>query len=61
MIEKMLTTVDVSRILQVKPHTIRLWTWAGKIPSVKIGRAVRYRADVVERIAKEGLPNPQRG
>jgi len=51
-----LTTVErAANQLSVKKQTLRLWTWQGLIPFVRLGRAVRYEQSVIDRIAAEGL------
>jgi excisionase family DNA binding protein len=41
--DKLLTIDQLSEILQVKKATIYSWTFAKKIPHLKIGGALRFR------------------
>jgi excisionase family DNA binding protein len=46
-VKKLLTPEDLSDILQVKLSTIYYWTHIGKIPFMKIGKALRFREDEI--------------
>lgn len=57
---RLLTTDEVAEILNIAPATIRDWRheWDWKHqgpPPVKIGRAVRYRPEDVERYINEAV------
>jgi len=41
--EKLLTIEQLAEILQIKKSTIYAWTFAKKIPHLKIGGALRFR------------------
>lgn len=47
--EKLLRVEDVAAILSIKPITVYLWSWQGKIKSIKIGRLVRFREADIQR------------
>jgi excisionase family DNA binding protein len=53
--EPLLTVDGVAQRLALKPCTIRKWISQGKIPVVRIGRAVRLRQADIEAIIKNGL------
>lgn len=46
---KLMTTDEVADLLSVKPATIRKWVHLQEIPVVRLGRAVRFRADELEK------------
>lgn len=53
--DHLLTCSEAAKLLSVRPGTIRAWTAARRIPSVKIGpRAVRYRRASLEQLIKAG-------
>lgn len=39
---RLLTVDEVSKILAVKPRTVRSWVYINKIPSIKVGGARRF-------------------
>jgi excisionase family DNA binding protein len=54
---KLLTCDELADALKVRPATIRRWTYAGKLPRVRIGaRTVRYRLQDVERVLVRDEP-----
>lgn len=61
MIDKLLTTKQVSELLQVALCTVYLWTHTEFIPHFKLGKAVRFREkDVLDWLEKrriEGRPS----
>lgn len=55
--EKLLTCDELAEALKLRPATIRRWTYARRIPAVRIGaRAVRYRLRDVERVILRDEP-----
>lgn len=44
-IQKLYTTEEAAKLLGVKPDTLRIWKCTGRynLPTVKIGRLVKYR------------------
>ena len=48
--EKLLTAIQLSEILQVKLSTIRKWTQYGFILVVKMGALVRYKEKEIEKL-----------
>lgn len=54
--DPLLTQEQAADRLKVKPKTLEVWrsTKRYNIPFVKVGRLVRYRESVIERIACEG-------
>lgn len=53
--KNLLKTQDVAQLLGVSPLTIRAWVFQRLLPCVRLGRAVRFRPEDVERIQKRGL------
>jgi transposase-like protein len=56
---ELLTTDQVAQKLGISAQTLTNWRATGRhadeLPHIKIGVAVRYRADVVERACQEGI------
>lgn len=46
---KLIDAKTVADMLGLKVNTIRVWTFSRKIPHVKLGGAVRYRVDQIEK------------
>jgi excisionase family DNA binding protein len=44
---KLLSILEASEVLAVKPATIRVWLAKRKLPRVNCGRAVRIPADAI--------------
>ena len=56
---KLLTVKQVATRLGFTPRTVWRWVGAGVFPKpVRFGVSVRWPGDVIERIAREGLPPP---
>jgi len=54
---RLLTVVQASDALALKPSTIRAWILRRKLPYVHVGRAVRIPADAIEKfIAENTVP-----
>lgn len=53
---RLLTAKDVAESWGTSIQSVRIWTWNGRIPSIKIGRSVRYLPEIIDKITKEGLP-----
>jgi excisionase family DNA binding protein len=47
----------VAELLDVSERTVRQWTDDDRLPCVRLGRAVRYRPEDIERLRAEGLPS----
>jgi len=47
----MLTRVEAAEYLGIKPQTLAIWASTGRyaLPMIKIGRAVRYRKEDLDR------------
>lgn len=51
----LLTVHEAAKLLGLKSRrTLYKWAYAGRIPSVKIGRLLRFRRSDVERMISEG-------
>jgi excisionase family DNA binding protein len=48
----LLTLEQVAIKLNTSYPTVRLWEKQGKIPSIRIGRTVRFSPDVIESLSK---------
>lgn len=53
----LLRRADVAEHLSVSERAVREWTDDGRLPCVRLGRAVRYRPEDVEHVRTEGLPS----
>ena len=53
---KLLTIAEAASRLSLAQGTLRNWVSAGILPAIRVRGAVRLRADMVNRIAREGLP-----
>ena len=56
---RLLTTDEVADLLNVKPSTIRKWVHLEQIPVVRLGRAVRFRVEAVEKWVNERSKQPR--
>ena len=52
--QPLMTAPQVAEWLGVKESTIRKWRFLGKIPFLKIGSAIRYDPEVIQRWFKTG-------
>jgi excisionase family DNA binding protein len=53
--DRLLTVDELARVLRAHPVSVRRWALAGAIPSLKIGRSVRFRlADVLASMETRG-------
>lgn len=55
LVDGLLTTQDVARLLGCSPAAVRRWRAQGRLRAVKLGRLVRYRGEDVQRVASRGL------
>ena len=55
--EKLITPEEFQELTGIKMNTQARWRWAGKLSFVKIGGAVRYERDVVEKLIEQGRRN----
>ena len=53
-----LTIDDAARMLACTPAAIKKWLFQRRLTPVKLGRLVRFRAEDIERIIAQGLPEP---
>lgn len=51
----LLKTEEVARLLNVSPLTVRAWRFQRILPCIRLGAAVRYRLEDIEKIQREGL------
>lgn len=61
---ELLTPVEVCDLLKVKPRTLEDWRLRRTgpcLPFVRIGRAVRYRREDVQRLVDDNVQNAQGG
>ena len=54
---ELLTVQDVARAMNWKEATVRQKVWRRELPYLKIGRSVRFKPEVVERLI-EGCEVP---
>lgn len=53
--DELFTVAEVATILKLNEQTIRTWIDAGDLPALRIGRRIRIRRDVLQRILTDGL------
>lgn len=61
---ELLTPTEVCELLKVRPRTLEDWRLrrtGPNLPFVRIGRAVRYRAEDVQRLIADSVQNAQGG
>ena len=61
MTEKLCTIREASEILAVTEGTIRGWIQVGRLPVIRLGRAVRLKSGLLDQIQEEGLYSIQQG
>jgi len=54
--ERLLKVDEAATFLGVSVWTLRTWTSQRRVPVVRLGRAVRFRRDMLEELAQQGLP-----
>ena len=59
MTKKLCTVREASEILTVTEGSIRGWIQAGRLPVIRLGRAVRLKSVLVDQIREEGLDSIQ--
>jgi len=52
--EKLLTPREAAETLGLQISTLYRWCWERKIPSVKIGAALRFRETDIEQLVNNG-------
>lgn len=53
---ELLTAQEVAQALRVDPATVRRWANDGTLPSIRVGRGWRFRADDVAAFATPVIP-----
>lgn len=56
MVCQLVTAKEVSRVLSLSLPQVYALASEGTLPSVRIGRNVRFPVSEIERIAKDGVP-----
>jgi excisionase family DNA binding protein len=56
--KRLLTVAELAELVQVAPATIYQWAWLRRIPIVKIGRSLRFDAEVIEQWIAQGGKSP---
>ena len=51
---KLLKAGEVAERLAVSPVTVRKWIFAGRLPTVRLGRAVRVKEEDIEALVRMG-------
>jgi excisionase family DNA binding protein len=58
---KLLKPTDTAQRLSIAPATVRKWIHEGRLPVVRLGRAVRIREEDVDALARfGGVPNARK-
>lgn len=52
---KLLNYQEAAERLGLAPQTLRTWVSQGRIPFLKLGRAVRFSPEMLEKIMTEGV------
>ena len=52
---KLYTAKETAEILGIKESTVRKWVLEKRIPYVKVGTALRFNANEIEKIVSQGL------
>ena len=65
-LEQLLTPRDVAKALKVSEPCVYAWAQRGVLPSVRVGRAVRFRLSALQRVIESsgrtgGEPQPNGG
>ena len=47
--ERLLTTQEISNYLQVSPRTVESWVSRGKIPFLKVGKLTRFDINIIQK------------
>jgi len=55
MADRLLTIAEVMERLRISRATLGRWNKTDKLRAVKLGKAVRYREEDVQRIMREGV------
>lgn len=58
--EGLASSVEAQKFLRVSRTTLWRAGQAGTLAQIRFGRAIRYRWDELERVAREGLPSFRR-
>ena len=53
MMDELLTVREAAAFLRIKPSTLYTWAYRRQIPSQKVGKALRFRPEVLERWLRE--------
>ena len=53
-----LTVQETATLLKVSPITIRRYIGSGRLPAVRIGRAIRVQREAVEELLEPVVPKP---
>jgi len=57
--ERLMTTAEVARWLEISPRTVCLWAELQEIPGFKLGHQWRFRErDIRQWLEKRSQPNP---
>lgn len=53
---RLLTVRQVADRLGVSTDTVYQWSYLGKLPKIKLGFRLRFDSEVIDRVARDGLP-----
>jgi excisionase family DNA binding protein len=51
----LLTVEQFALALGLKPATVRQWVWRRQVEFVRVGRAIRFRPEVAEKLISSGI------
>jgi excisionase family DNA binding protein len=51
--DRLLTVTEAAALISLQPRTLYKWAYQGRIPAVKLGRALRFRLTTLLRLMAE--------
>lgn len=51
--DRLLTPAEVAEILGMKLSTVYAWAYQRRVPTVKLGRALRFRQSAIEQFVRQ--------
>jgi len=56
--DELLTIKEAAKALRLSVHTLRAWTFHRKIPFVRVGRKILFKALDLEKLVEDGVQLP---
>ena len=51
--DRLLTVAEAAALISLQPRTLYKWAYQGRIPAVRLGRALRFRLKTLLRLMAE--------